>query len=130
MQVNSLGLQMLGWAEVVVGARALLFFVPVMISKWQIRSFSPYALEDWFLWVATFASLLYFFIGIASIFRHTLWRVFHAAAMFVVALVTIGLWHLGSQAHVALSFFYFLPAVWAALVTAAVFLTKAGPQLS
>ena len=60
MKANSLGLQILWWAEIVVGARALLFFVPVMINKWQMRGMSPYVLEDWCLWVVTFASLLYF----------------------------------------------------------------------
>ncbi len=66
MKSNSLGLQILWWAEIVVGARALLFLIPVMISKWQIRSLSPSVLEDWFLWVVMAASALYFFIGIAS----------------------------------------------------------------
>ena len=42
---------------------------------------SPYALEDWFMWVAAFASLFYFLIGIVSLLGHKLWRVFHAAAM-------------------------------------------------
>ena len=128
MQANSLGLQILWWAEVVVGARALLFFVPVMISKWQFWSLSPYALEDWFLWIATFVSLLYFLIGIVSLLGHKLWRLFHAVAMLIVVLLTIGLWNLGIRAHVAFPFLYLLPAVWAILVTAVVLSTKTKPQ--
>lgn len=128
MKSNSLGLQILWWAEVVVGARALLFLAPVMISKWQVRSLSPAALEDWFLWVAMFASVLYFFIGIVSILGHKLWRVFHAVAMVIVLLLTFGLWNISGRQQVPLPFFYLLPAVWALLLTAAVYSIKARAQ--
>ena len=119
MKADSLGSQILWWAEIVVGARALLFFVPVMISKWQLRSLSPYALEDWFMWVAMFASLFYFLIGIVSLLGHKLWRVFHAAAMLIVMLLTFGLWNISTQRQVSLPFLYLLPAVWALFLTAA-----------
>lgn len=128
MKSNSLGLQILWWAEVVVGARALLFLAPVMISKWQVRSLSPAALEDWFLWVAMFASVLYFFIGIVSLLGHKLWRVFHAVAMVIVLLLTFGLWNISGRQQVPLPFFYLLPAVWALLLTAAVYSIKARAQ--
>lgn len=128
MKSNSLGLQILWWAEVVVGARALLFLAPVMISKWQVRSLSPAALEDWFLWVAMFASVLYFFIGIVSILGHKLWRVFHAVAMVIVLLLTFGLWNISGRQQVPLPFFYLLPAVWALLLTAAVYSIRARAQ--
>ena len=128
MKSNSLGLQILWWAEVVVGARALLFLAPVMISKWQVRSLSPAALEDWFLWVAMFAAVLYFLIGIVSIFGHKLWRVFHAVAMVIVLLLTFGLWNISGRQQVPLPFFYLLPAVWALLLTAAVYSIKAHAQ--
>lgn len=125
MKSNSLGLQILWWAEIVVGARALLFLAPVMISKWQVRSLSPAALEDWFLWVAMFASVLYFFIGIVSLLGHRLWRVFHAVAMVIVLLLTFGLWNISGRQQVPLPFFYLLPAVWALLLTAAVYSIRA-----
>lgn len=125
MKSNSLGLQILWWAEIVVGARALLFLAPVMISKWQVRSVSPAAPEDWFLWVAMFAAALYFLIGIVSLLGHRLWRVFHAVAMVIVLLMTFGLWNISSRQQVPLPFFYLLPAVWALLLTAAVYSTKA-----
>ena len=124
MKANSLGLQILWWAEIVVGARALLFFVPVMISKWQLRSLSPYALEDWFMWVAAFASLFYFLIGIVSLLGHKLWRVFHAAAMLIVMLLTFGLWNISTQRQVSLPLLYLLPAVWALFLTAAAGLSR------
>lgn len=128
MKANSLGLQILWWVEIVVGARALLFFVPVMIHKWQTRSMSPHVLEDWFLWVATFAALLYFLIGIVSLAGHKLWRVFHAAAMVIVVLLTFGLWNISDQQRVALPLPYLLPAIWALFLTAAVYSIKIKPQ--
>lgn len=128
MKANSLGLQILWWAEIVVGARALLFFVPVMISKWQLRVLTPYALEDWFLWVATFASLLYFLIGIVSLLGHKLWRVFHAVAMLIVMLLTFGLWNMSAQRHIFFPLFYLLPAGWAIMATAGAYSFKPKPQ--
>lgn len=128
MKADSLGLQILWWAEIVVGARALLFFVPVMISKWQLRSSSAYALEDWFMWAAAFASLLYFLIGIVSLLGHKLWRIFHAAAMFIVMLLTFGLWNMSTQQQVSLPLLYLLPAVLVLFLTAAVYLIKAKAQ--
>ncbi|HCI45537.1 MAG TPA: hypothetical protein DE315_08435 [Candidatus Omnitrophica bacterium] len=124
MKSNSLGLQILWWAEIVVGARALLFLVPVMISKWQVRSLSPSSLEDWFLWVAMVASALYFFIGIASLAGHKLWRVFHAVAMVIVALLTLGLWNISGRQQVSLPLFCLLPAVGALCATAAAYSIK------
>lgn len=128
MKANSLGLQILWWAEIVVGARALLFFVPVMISKWQLRSLSAYALEDWFMWVATFASLFSFLIGIVSLLGHKLWRIFHVVAMLIVMLLTFGLWNMSTRQQVSLPLPYLLPAVWVLLLTAAVYLIKAKAQ--
>ena len=128
MKANSLGSQILWWAEIVVGARALLFLVPVMVSKWQLRSSAAYALEDWFMWVATFASLLYFLIGIASLLGHKLWRVFHAVAMLIVILLTFGLWNMSTQRQVSLPLSYLLPAVWALFLTAAAYSIKAKAQ--
>lgn len=128
MAVKSLALQVLWWAEIVVGARALLFLAPVMISKWQIRSLSPSALEDWFLWVAMFASVLYFFIGIVSLLGHKLWRVFHGVAVVVVLLLTFGLWNISSQQQVSLPLSFLLPAVGALCLTAAVYSIKVKTQ--
>ncbi len=128
MKSNSLGLQILWWAEIVVGARVLLFLAPVVISKWQIRSLSPSAPEDWFLWVAIFAAVLYFLVGIASLLGHKLWRVFHAVAMVIVLLLTLGLWNISSQQQVSLPLFYLLPAVWALCLTAAVYSIKVKMQ--
>ncbi len=128
MRANSLGLQILWWAEIVIGARVMLFLAPVMISKYQARSLAPYALEDWFLWVVTFASLLYFFIGIVSILGHRLWRVFHALAMLIVLLLTFGLWNISTRAHLALPYPYLLPAVGALLFMAAAYSIKAKVQ--
>lgn len=128
MKSNSLGLQILWWAEIVVGARALLFLAPVMISKWQIRSLSPAALEDWFLWVAMFASVLYCFIGIVSLLGHKLWRVFHAVAMVIILLLTFGLWNISSQQQVSLPLSYLLPAAGALCLTAAAYSIKVKMQ--
>jgi predicted ferric reductase len=89
---------------------------------------SPAALEDWFLWVAMFAAALYFLIGIVSLLGHRLWRVFHAVAMVIVLLLTFGLWNISSRQQVPLPFFYLLPAVWALLLTAAVYSIKAQAQ--
>lgn len=128
MKSNSLGLQILWWAEVVVGARALLFLAPVVISKWQIRSLSPAALEDWFLWAAMSAAVFYFLIGIVSLLGHKLWRVFHAAAMVIVLLLTFGLWNISAQQQVSLPLSYLLPAVWALCLTAAAYSIKVKTQ--
>ena len=128
MKANSLGLQILWWAEIVVGARALLFLIPVMISKWQLRSLFPYALEDWFMWVAAFASLFSFLIGIVSLLGHKLWRIFHAVAMLIVTLLTFGLWNMSTQRQVSLPLLYLLPAVWVLFLTAAAYLIKAKAQ--
>ena len=128
MKANSLGLRILWWAEIVVGARALLFLVPLMISKWQLRSLPAYALEDWFMWVAAFASLLYFLIGIVSLLGHKLWRVFHVAAMLIVMSLTFGLWNMSAQRQVSLPLPYLLPAVWVLFLTAAVYSIKVKAQ--
>ncbi len=124
MRANLLGLRILWWAEIVVGARALLFFAPVMISKGQMRSLTSSAPGDFFLWVATSAALLYFLIGIVSILGHKFWRIFHAAAMLIVMSLTFGLWNISNQQQVPVSFFYLLPAVLALLSTAAVYSIK------
>ena len=128
MKASSLGLQILWWAEIVVGARALLFLIPVMISKWQLRGLSPYALEDWFMWVAAFASLFSFLIGIVSLLGHKLWRIFHAVAMLIVTLLTFGLWNMSTQRQVSLPLLYLLPAVWVLFLTAAAYLIKTKAQ--
>ncbi|GEM_PF-2909670 len=128
MKANSLGLRILCWAEVVVGARALLFFVPVMISKWQLRSLNSYALEDRFLFAATVASLLYFVVGIVSLLGLRLWRVFHVAVMLIVLALTFGLWNAGSQQNISLPLSYFLPAGWAIMVTMGAYSFKPKPQ--
>ena len=128
MKANSLGLQILWWAEIVVGARALLFLIPVMISKWQLRGLSPYALEDWFMWVAAFASLFSFLIGIVSLLGHKLWRIFHVVAMLIVTLLTFGLWNMSTQRQVSPPLLYLLPAVWVLFLTAAAYLIKTKAQ--
>ena len=128
MKANSLGSQILCWAEIVVGARALLFLVPVMISTYQARGLSPYALEDWFVLVATFASLLYFLVGTVSLLGHKLWRIFHVVAMLIVLVLTFGLWNISAQQHMGLPLPYLLPAALALFLTAAVYSMKAKPQ--
>lgn len=127
MKANSLGLQILWWAQIVVGGRALLFFIPVMISKWQLRSLSTYTPEDCFLWVATFASLFYLLIGIVSLLGHKLWRIFHVVAMLIIALLTFGLWNLSAQQHISLPLSYLLPVGWAIAVTACAYSVKINP---
>ncbi len=117
MKANSLGFQILGWAEIVISARALLFLAPVLISKWQMHSLSSGTPEDWFLWVATFAALFYFLIGIVSLAGHKLWRAFHVLAMLIVGLMTFGLWNIGTQQSISLPLSYFLPAGGAIMAT-------------
>lgn len=110
MQAKSLGLQILWWAEVVASARAILFFAPVMISRGRAQGLSFSPLEDGFLWIATFASLLWLLIGIASLLGHRFWRFFHALAMAVILALTFALWNAGRQLGVSWPLIYWVPA--------------------
>ena len=67
MDNKFLGLRILWWTEMVVSVRILFFTLPVVISKYGAKEFSPINLDDWFILVVTLAAFLYMAVGMASI---------------------------------------------------------------
>lgn len=128
MPAKPLGLQMLWWAEIVVSARALLFLLPVMINKWQDQSLSPHSADDWFLWVATFASLFYLLVGIVALLGHRLWKMFHYVAALVVVALTAGLVNKTVENHAAVNSAYWFPLIFAVIMTIGIAVFQAKPQ--
>lgn len=120
MAQKSLGLMILWWAEIVVGARALLFFIPVLINKCLARSFSPAVLEDRFIAWAALTALLYFVVGIVSLGGNKLWRLFHYLAAALTLLGTVGLYSLMAQTQGPPAWGYFVPAIAAVVMTLSV----------
>ncbi len=120
MAQKSLGLMILWWAEVVIGARALLFFIPVLINKCLARSFSPAVMEDRFIAVAALTALLYFVVGIVSLGGNKLWRLFHYLAAALTVLGTVGLYSPLAQTHTPPAWGYFVPVLAAVVMTLSV----------
>ena len=117
MATNSLALQMLWWAEIVVGARTLLFLVPVLISRWQEQNLLPSSVDDWFLRVAAFSSLFYLLVGVFSILGHRLWRFFHYLGLVLVGILTAGVMQVAARRQAPVYPAYWLPVVFALAMT-------------
>lgn len=120
MAQKSLGLRILWWAEVVIAARALLFFIPVLINKYLAKSFSSAVIEDRFIAVAAMTALLYLIIGIASLGENKLWRFFHYLAAALAVLGAVGLYSLMAQTQGPPAWGYFVPAIAAVIMTLSV----------
>jgi hypothetical protein len=116
---NSLKLKILWWAEVIISARALVFFVPVLIDKYLTKSFVQGLLDHLFIVVAAFAALFYLFIGIVSLLGHKFWRLFHFVGVAVVASLTAGLCDVVQRVHMPLKPVYFVPMIFAVVITLA-----------
>ncbi|MBI5415683.1 MAG: hypothetical protein HZA29_02600 [Candidatus Omnitrophica bacterium] len=104
---------MLWWTEIVVGGRALLFLVPVMISRWQGQSFPVSSVDDWFLRVAALSSLFYLLVGIFSVLGHRLWRLFHYTGLALVGALSAGFLQMVVRTHAPVYPVYWLPAAFA-----------------
>lgn len=117
MRMESLGLRIWWWAELVVGVRTLLFFVPVMINKYLMKSFSSAILEDRFVAGVTLTALLYFIVGIVSLRGSPLWRLLHYVAAALTVFWTAGLYGLMAQTYTPPVWGYFVPAIAAVVAT-------------
>ncbi len=117
---NSLKLKILWWTEVIISARALMFFVPVLIDTYLTKGFVPGLLDHLFMVVAAFAALFYLFIGFISLLGHKLWRLFHFVGVLVVASLTAGLCHVVRQARMPVKFIYFVPVILAVMIIAGI----------
>ena len=124
MQRRSIFLGILFWVEAVVSARILLFSVPVMINKGFAKSFAPNTVADCFILIITVVSLLYLFIGIASIGRYKFWRFLHYLAAGLVFALTVGVLTKAVDAHAAKNFFYYVPVVFSIGVAMLIGLTR------
>ncbi len=125
LRSKSLGLTILWWAEIVVGARTLLFFVPVMINKCLMKSFLPAVIEDRFIAGVSLTALLYFIVGIVSLSGSKLWRLFHYLAAALTVFWTVGLYNVMVHTRTPPAWEYFVPTLVAVVTTLSVCSLKA-----
>lgn len=128
MNGNFLRLKILWWAEVIISARALVFFIPVLIDKYLTRSLVPGLLDNLFIAVAAFAAFFYLLVGIVSLLGHKLWRLFHWMGVIVVASLTAGLFYVVQEARMSFKFIYFVPVVLAVMTIAGIIWAQGRPR--
>lgn len=110
MSDKSLGLKMLWWAEIVVCARAILFFIPVLINKVP-QGFSFLNPGDYFTMLVVVSCVLYLGGGISALLGYKRWRLFHILAAAFVILLTAGLQGTAARTQGIFPAAYFAPAV-------------------
>lgn len=112
----------------IVSARALVFFLPVLINKYLTEGFVPGLLDNLFIVVAALAALFYLFVGIISLLGHKFWRLFHWMGVMVVASLTAGLCHVVQEAQMPIRPIYFVPMVLAVMVIAGIIWAQGRPR--
>lgn len=123
MTKEPLGVRMLWWAEVIAGARVLLFFIPVTINRGMKKTFFSDDLADRLIVVAALTALLYLAAGIVSIGGRKWWKLFHYLAMIMVACLTAGFLNTPAGTYEPLPWGYFLPLICAIVMTVCVSLS-------
>jgi len=98
MKNQSVGAKILLFSEIIIAARALLFFIPVTINKFLSKSFLWGDLEDRFIVVCVLTAVLYFVFGIASLMGFKFWKAIHYVAVALIFAMTISLLNIFSQA--------------------------------
>ena len=113
MDSKSLSLKIFWLAEVIFSARVLFFSLPVMISQVSLKDKPIISSDDRFIFFVTIAALIYFFIGLASLLGHKLWRLFHYLGVAVVVALTVGFLKELDGTKADIQPVYFLPALMA-----------------
>lgn len=121
-------MKILWWAEVIISARALVFFIPVLIDKYLTRGLVPGLIDNLFIAVAAFAASFYLLVGIVSLLGHKLWRLFHWMGVIVVASLTAGLFYVVQEARMSFKFIYFVPVVLAVMTIAGIIWAQGRPR--
>ncbi|MFT5170045.1 MAG: CheY-like chemotaxis protein [Candidatus Omnitrophota bacterium] len=117
MDIKSLRLKIIFAIEAIVGARILLFTIPVIISKKSGDVVFPYSVDDRFVMVITFVSLLYLAVGVVSLMGHKFWRYLHYFTAIVTFILTSFLLKFITERGGDGSFIYYSPVVFALFVT-------------
>jgi len=109
MNGKSIGLIILWWCEAIIAVRVLLFSVPVIINKSLAKSFLLSGLNDRFIVVITVTALLYFIVGVASIFGYRYWKAIHYLAAVFTLLLTVGSLSILGRPSDIVGLYYFFP---------------------
>jgi len=117
MSEKSVGLMIVWWGEAIISLRVMLFTIPVMLNKYLAKSFALSDLNDRFIAVMTATALLYFIVGIVSIFGFRYWKAAHYLAMIATFLLTLGSLYAFDQPQASVSLNYFTPVIFATAAT-------------
>ena len=127
MKPQNIVLRVFWWAEIILAARILLFFLPITIKHLFAHSSSMNFAIDFFVLLVTFGALLFLVAGIASVLGSRLWRFWHYWAAALIFLLTSNLYHLIKTTGAELSLYYFYPVLFSSLIGIALAILK--PQL-
>lgn len=120
MKNQSIGPQILAWAEVIVSVRVLLFTLPVLIDK-KMSGATAMGANDWFMLLMTLSALLFVAIGLMSIVKQKPSAAFHIVAVVLIGGMTAMLMNRIATTNLISSPAYFLPAVVAVIMTGLAF---------
>jgi len=126
MKSRSIVLNIVLWAEIIVAARALMFTLPVLITKYSKGQIYNILLSDWVMFAVTIIAFFYFLTGIASVLQYKGWKVFHYVGLVLTVLLTVALVSKATTLGAAVSFGFFLPLLISAVLAFAV--TSYRPQ--
>lgn len=125
MNSKTMGQTILGWVEVIISIRMLLFCIPVLFNKSITQSFSTARVEDWFIIVLSLTSLLYLLTGLALLVGTKFWKFIHIFVGVVVLTLTAALYKkMTTIPNVSISGLYMLPFSFAIVTTAAAAILK------
>ncbi len=109
MKNNLITVKIVGWLETIISARILLFCIPVLLSKYLQKNFSPLNLEDWFIVILTYTAFVYFLVGVSTLTVYRSWRFLHYAAFILTAVVTSSLVRVSLQTQIPVHWGHFIP---------------------
>ena len=112
-----MALQIIWWLEVIVGARTLLFTIPVFIDRNTHQGLALSRLEDNFIVLLTVAAGVYLIVGFISILGLNFWRIAQYSAAIAVVGATYILMKLITTQEVTQQLYYFYPVAAAIIFT-------------
>lgn len=114
---KSVGLKILWWSEVIVSARVLLFFIPVVINTYMAGTLSLSDPAGRFTAVTGLTALVYAAVGIVSLAGYRFWKTVHYLAVTFVFLATAAFFYWPGRAAAAAGAHYLLPLLFSVLMT-------------
>ncbi len=122
MKNQSIGPQILAWAEVIVSVRVLLFTLPVLLDKKMSGAAAAMGANDWFMILLTLSALLFVAIGLMSVLKNKSSAAVHIVAVVLIGVMTAVLMNRLSTTNLITSPAYFLPAGVAVVMTVLAFI--------